>query len=166
MGGKIVQKKKVIADIIDLLPKLDEEGLTFLLEQTRIHLYNMEVERQERDTAMAATKAAGSVSKKRPTASKGGVDISGFRIERADDGETYHLVSGGLWKMFTAAEMASMVNIVRGEGDEGEIGRRLHSWLFRERRDVLSDFSLGSEPGPSTSELIRLLRKTFSGKRK
>jgi hypothetical protein len=163
MPGKTAQKKKAIADLIDLLPKLDEEGLAFLLEQARIHLYNMDVERQEREATKAA---AGSVSKKRPSASKGNDDSSGFHIERSDDGETYHLVSGGVWKLFTASEMAAMVAVARGEGGEGEVARRLHSWLFRERRDALTDFSLGSEPGPSTLELVRVLKKTFSGKKK
>jgi hypothetical protein len=165
MPGRAAQKKKAIADLIDLLPKLDEEGLAFLLEQARIHLYNMDVERQEREATTAATKAAaGSVSHKRPTAPKGN-DPSGFHIERSDDGETYHLVSGGVWKLFTASEMAAMVAVARGKGGEEELARRLHAWLERERRDALADFFLGARSGPSSIELVRVLKKTFSGKK-
>lgn len=166
MPGKTAQKKKTIADLVDLLPKLDEEGLAFLLEQARIHLYNMDVERQEREAATAATKAAGSsVSNKRQTAPKSNDDPAGFHIERSDDGETYHLVSGGVWKLFTASEMAAMVAVARGKGEEEELARRLHAWLEKERRDALADFAIGARSGPSSIELVRVLKKTFSGKK-
>ena len=156
-------KKKVVTELEALLPKLDEEGATFLLEQARIHLHNMEVDRL-RKKELAVT--AGGRNKRTAKDAAPGSSGNGFRVERADDGETYHLVAGGLWKMFTADEMAAMVSIARGEGTEEESSRRLHSWLARERRDALSDFSLGNEGGPSTVQLVRALREFFRGKKK
>ncbi len=155
-------KKKAIAELETLLPKLDEEGIVFLLEQARIHAHNMEVDRLQRKAA------AGGKTGARPRA-KGAVKgqpEDGFHLERADDGETYHLVSGGLWKMFTAGEMAAMVAISRGDDGETVAARRLHAWLERERRDALADFSLGAEGGPATLELVRTLRKAFSGRKR
>jgi hypothetical protein len=159
-------KKKVIAELIELLPKLDEEGLTFLLEQARVHLHNMEIDRaRQREITAASKTSEGSGSKKRTAAKKGGAAASLFRVERADDGKTYHLVYGEAWKLFTAGEMASMVAIVRAKGVEEELALRLHAWFQRERRDALSDFSLGSAAGPASLELVRVLKKTFSGKK-
>lgn len=154
-------KKKAIAELEALLPKLDEAGVAFLLEQARVHQRNMEVDRLQRNEASQAKQG------RSPGAATGGAKgrtETGFRVERADGGETYHLVSGGLWKMFTAGEMAAMVAIARGDSEEPEAGRRLHAWLARERRDALADFSLGMECGPATLELVRALRAAFPGR--
>ena len=153
-------KKKAIAELEALLPKLDEAGVAFLLEQAQVLLHNREVDQLQRNEASKEDKA-------RSPSARGakGQTETGFRVERADDGETYHLVSGGLWKMFTAGEMAAMVAIARGDSGESEAARRLHVWLERERRDALADFSLGMESGPATRELVRALKAAFSGRK-
>jgi hypothetical protein len=166
MAGKSKGQKEAVAELVALLPELDEEGLAFLLEQAKVHLHNMEIDRLQRAETLSVQRGSKSGSKRPSTGIGRRSATPGFRVERADDGETYHLVSGGVWKMFTDAEMAAIVTIVRGEGDEAELARRLHSWFERERRDALSDFFLGSEPGTLTLELVRTLRKTFSGKKK
>ena len=157
MAAKTRKPKKnpVLDELLALLPELDEEGLAFLLEQAKVHRYNMEVEKLNAISDRVA--AAGP----RPTPSGPRSTSSVLRIERSEDGATYHLVAGSDWKMFTAEEMASLVRIARsGEGEE-EISRRLRAWLARERRDVFLDLGLDGPSIGMAKEIARLLAETF-----
>jgi len=51
-------------------------------------------------------------------------------------------------------------------GDEGaaEVGRRIHAWLERERKDALGDLGIARPSSPLLAELVGLLRKTFPPK--
>jgi hypothetical protein len=138
-------------ELLALLPELDEEGLAFLLEQARVHRYNMEVERLN----ALADRIADS-RERAPVAER-----SALRLERSKDGSTYHIVCGSVWKMFTAEEIAALVRIARSNDTENERARRLRSWCARERKDVLLDFGMD---GPSIGlalDIVQLLRKTF-----
>jgi hypothetical protein len=135
-------------------PVLDEAGLAFLLEQAKVHRYNMEVERLN---AISERAAADQASAPRV----GEAFASALRIERSADGSTYHLVAGGDWKMFTAEEMAALVRITRsGEGAE-EVARRLRAWFARERRDVFLDFGLDGPSIGMVRDIEALILKTF-----
>jgi hypothetical protein len=145
------KSSKVLEELLALLPELDEEGLAFLLEQARVHRYNMEVERLN---AIAERVATG--EERSPVAER-----SALRLERSKDGSTYHIVCGSVWKMFTAEEIAALVRIARSDETENERARRLRSWCARERRDVLIDFGMD---GPSIGlalDIVQLLRKSF-----
>ena len=48
MARRNAAVKKLEAELAALLPQLDEEGLAFLLEQAKVHLHNMEVDRLNR----------------------------------------------------------------------------------------------------------------------
>ena len=37
-------RESLAKELRSLIPKLDEEGLTFLIEQAHIHLYNLQVD--------------------------------------------------------------------------------------------------------------------------
>jgi len=138
-AGK-AKNSPVLDELIALLPELDEAGIAFLLEQAKVHRYNMEVERLN---AVSGRAAADNASHS-PGAEATGA--SPLRIERSSDGSTYHIVAGGDWKMFTAEEMAALVRIARTGEEPETIGRALRSWLARERKDVYLDLGLD---GPS-----------------
>jgi len=149
-SGKGAQSK-ALTELLALLQELDDEGVAFLLEQARVHRYNMEVERLN---AIADRAAEG--EPRTPVAER-----SALRLERSADGSTYHIVSGPAWKMFTAEEIAALVRIARSDDTESERARRTRSWFARERKDVLVDLGLD---GPSIGlalDIVRLLRKTF-----
>ncbi len=149
-------QSKARTELLALLPELDEEGVAFLLEQARVHRYNMEVERLNAIADRAAEDDEAGASDRAPVASR-----SALRLERSKDGSTYHIVCGSVWKMFTAEEIASLVRIARSDDTEGERSRRIRSWFARERRDVLVDLGLD---GPSIGlalDIARLLRKSF-----
>ena len=145
-------KSLALEELLALLPELDEEGIVFLLEQAKVHRYNMEAERLN---ALA--------EKLRPVQPGGAAQAqaSVLRIERSADGSTYHIVAGGDWKMFTAEEMAALVRITRcGEGEE-EISRRLRAWFARERRDVYLDLGLDGPSIGLSKDIGKLILATF-----
>jgi|WetSurMetagenome_2_1015567.scaffolds.fasta_scaffold459422_2 hypothetical protein len=141
-----------LRELTALLPELDDEGLTFLLEQAKVHRYNMEVEKLNAISDRLAAEGAPEV----PAASR-----SALRLERSKDGSTYHIVAGSSWKMFTAEEIAALVRIARSDDTESERSRRTRSWFARERKDVLVDLGMD---GPSIGlalDIVRMLRKAF-----
>ncbi len=154
MPAKTGRKKKnpALDELLALLPALDEAGIAFLLEQAKVHRYNMEVERLNAQIESDAVRGPDSVPGPAPGL---------LRIERSKDGSTYHLVVGNDWKMFTSEEMAALVRICRSGEPQAEMARRLRAWLSRERRDVYLDLGLD---GPSIGmglDLVRLIGESF-----
>jgi hypothetical protein len=142
----------LMRELTALLGELDDEGLAFLLEQAKVHRYNMEVEKLNAISERLASEGTPEV----PAAAR-----SAIRLERSKDGSTYHIVAGSSWKMFTAEEIAALVRIARSDDTESERAKRTRSWFARERKDVLVDLGMD---GPSIGlalEIVRLLRKTF-----
>jgi hypothetical protein len=161
--GPKAKSSPVLGELLALLPELDEAGLVFLLEQAKVHRYNMEVERlnaiSERAAADNSSHAPSVDTGSAPRA--GAAPAGALRIERSADGSTYHLVAGGDWKMFTAEEMAALVRITRsGEGVE-EVARRLRAWLARERRDVYLDLGLDGPSIGMARDIAALILKAF-----
>jgi hypothetical protein len=142
----------LLRELTALLGELDDEGLAFLLEQAKVHRYNMEVEKLNAISERLAAEGTPEV----PAASR-----SAIRLERSKDGSTYHIVAGSSWKMFTAEEIAALVRIARSDDTENERAKRTRSWFARERKDVLVDLGMD---GPSIGlalDIVRLLRKAF-----
>jgi hypothetical protein len=135
------------------LPELDVEGIVFLLEQAKVHHYNMEVEKLNAISDRAAAGGSDRAPQEGPA--------SPLRIERSADGSTYHLVAGGDWKMFTAEEMAALVRITRSGEGKDEIARRLRAWLSRERKDVFLDLGLDGPSIGKAKDIVGLIVKAF-----
>ena len=166
--------KKLAAELASLMPDLDEEGLSFLIEQARVHLYNMEVTRleSEREALETSQDSAASADGKSKSAGKrkGGKKSSAeadsgpanFRVERSSSGSTYHLISGGKWKMYNEAEMLSIVSIAQSKDPLLEVTERLCRWFETERPDTFADLELGDQHDPKMKELVKFLRKKFA----
>jgi hypothetical protein len=142
-------KNPALDELIALLPELDAEGISFLLEQAKVHRYNMEVQRLN-DIADRSDSVG-----PRPT------PVPALRIERSEDGSTYHLVAGSEWKMLTAEEMAALVRISRADDVEDEIARRLRAWFAAERKDIFLDLGLDLPSKGMARDIARLLASTF-----
>ncbi len=179
-------KEQLIAELSETLPRLDSEGLAFLLGQARVHLHNMEVIRQEEELAKEleageGTKKAGAgrAGKAAPGAGKAGTDrkkaggkaardpdktadTSDFRIEKSPSGASYHIVSGGKWKMFSEAEMLAMVKIAQSKDPIAEVSARLWNWIDAERPDAFEELDIGGERDPRVRELVSIFRKKFA----
>ncbi len=165
--------RRLSLELTELLPSLDEEGLSFLVRQAHVHLHNMEVDRLEAEAAELSSRAdaVGSPAR-RGTGRKAGRDVTkdrsspaNFRVERSSSGASYHLISGGKWKMFTEGEMGALVKIAHGPGSAREAGKRLHRWFADERRDAFPDLEIGDERDPKLAELAEFLRARFAVKR-
>jgi len=163
MATKKAPVKKTARDVLaaelrSMMKNLDEEGLAFLVEQARVHLHNMNVIRLEEELAAASRSDKKGAAKK--SASR--IPAADFRIDRSPSGATYHIISGGKWKMFTDEEMLAMVKIAQSKDTLLEVSHRLWDWLARERPDAFEDLDLEDHHDSRTKELVKLLRKKFA----
>jgi hypothetical protein len=167
--------KKLGEELVSLIGDLDEEGLAFLVEQARVHLYNMEVDRlaqraEDIEAASENRKAgkAGTVpaaTGKGKGGGKGSAKSPGtgdFRIERSSSGSSYHVISGGKWKMYNDEEMLAIVKICQSKDPILEVTERLCRWFETERPDTFPDLELGDHHDPRMKELVLFLRKKFA----
>jgi hypothetical protein len=149
------RRAALLKELKALLDELDEEGLDFLLEQAQVHRYNMEVERlneaQERRRAGRPSASGSGASRPAP-----------LRVERSEDGQTYHIVSNEHYKMFTAEEMLALVRIAHANADPTEGARGLYRWLARERSDALADLGFKGPGSPGLVDLAQLLKSSFA----
>ncbi|TFG81493.1 MAG: hypothetical protein E4H20_09720 [Spirochaetales bacterium] len=157
-------ERKVLADeLVSLIPELDAEGLAFLIEQARVHLYNLRVlaleeEGQKLERSSARTRdvtASGAAAGK----------ASAFSIEAASDRSSFHIVYEGKWKLFSSSEMLAIVKIVSSPDQVDQVAGRLYRWLKAERSDVFQDIPLSGSADFRLKVLVALLRKTFTIKK-
>jgi hypothetical protein len=145
------EREALAKELRGLIPRLDAEGLSFLIEQARVHLYNMQAE--ELGKALARAKPG---SPRHPPVSAGT-----FRIEGSESGSSYYLVYNNEWIMFSREEIIRITAIVSAQGTGLEIRDRLFTWFEKERRDVLASVSMADKFDPRLKELAALIKKTF-----
>jgi hypothetical protein len=146
-----------------LIPKLDEEGLSFLVKQAHVHLYNMQVDALNQTIIKETQRKKANTGK---TKTKIEASNSGFTdIKISEAGSGYHIQCNNLWISFTSAEITSMVKIALGEGTELEIRGRLYAWLLRERRDLLVTAGIADKFDDKLKALVNLLKKNFKLKK-
>ncbi len=153
--------RKALADeLSSLLPGLDEEGLAFLIEQARTHLYNMKVLELEAEAERLEASSARSrtLSSARGAARPAG---GGFSIKAGEGGTDYSIVRDGKWKMFTREEMLAMVRIATVREPLEAVAPRLYRWLKAERSDFFGDIPVSGPSDPALASLAKLLRATF-----
>ena len=161
-GGKISEREKLAKELKSLIPKLDEEGLAFLVKQAQVHLYNMQVDALNktmiRDEERVKKTASGKAAK--PAAE----DFRDVKI--SETGSSYYIVYHNEWISFSNEEITAIVRIALGEGTELEIKERLFNWLSRERNDLLYTASIANKFDNKLMSLINLLRENFKLKKK
>ena len=150
-------------ELRSLIPKLDEEGLAFLVEQAQVHLYNLQVDAlnntliksQERKAARSSEKASKTGKAGQSTAGSGGFS----EIKVSDSGSSYYIVYKTEWIMFTKDEMIKLIKIATGEGSDLEIKERLFNWFARERTDLLRSAGIANKFDNKLLSLAKLLKK-------
>jgi len=147
-------------ELKSLIPKLDEEGLAFLVKQSHVHIYNMQVnvinkkliKEEQRNKASPAVKKAAA---------------GGFsEVKMSASGSSYYIIYNNEWIAFAKNEMTALVKIALGEGTELEVRDRLFNWLFRERSDLLYSASIADKFDDKLKSLILLLKDNFKIKNK
>lgn len=150
------EKRALLKSLDALLPRLDEERLAFLLEQARVHEYNMAVDKENRARSEALARgelfdSEGPAAGKHRGGKSGGVVRKeakappALHLEKSDDGNTFHFVCEGRYKLFNAGEMTAMLKILSAKVSKKEADSNLLAWLDRERRDALSDLGVSGE---------------------
>ena len=156
------QHETLVKELKGLIPKLDSEGIAFLIEQARVHIYNMQVDELNKAAvaANAASAKAASISrgKSSQTAKKTSGSIS---IKGTESGSSYYLHYKNNDVMFSKDEMIRLVKIANGDGTDLEIRERLYNWFERERTDVFAVVPMQSKFDDSLKTLVSVLKKTF-----
>jgi hypothetical protein len=147
---KTVRRETLAKELRALVPRLDAEGLAFLIEQAQVHLYNMQVE--ELNTVLARSGGGGEEKAAPPPET--------FRIEGSSN--SYYIVYNNEWIMFTKDEMLHIAKIVSAPGTDPELKERLYNWFVKERRDVLKSISMADKFDPKMTALVKLIKKTFT----
>ena len=152
-------KDPLTKELLDLIPQLDSEGVAFLIEQARVHLYNMQVDELNK-AANAANIAAARTAKiaegKSPRPKDGKLKIAG-----SESGSSYYLYYKNGDIMFSKDEMIRLVKIVNGPGTDMEIRERLYKWFDRERKDIFAVIPIRDKFDEQLKALVTLLKKNF-----
>ncbi|MCL2007680.1 MAG: hypothetical protein FWG77_06290 [Treponema sp.] len=158
-GKKTASKNEPLAkELRSLIPKLDEEGLAFLVEQARIHLYNMQVTELNK-TALSIKSAS---SRKNTIVKKAEQKADNkMRIEATQSGSSYYLYFRNKSIMFSKDEMITLVKMTGAKDSDLEIRERLYNWFERERRDIFAVIPIADKFDERLKNLLNLLKKNF-----
>jgi hypothetical protein len=148
------ERELLAKELKALVPKLDEEGLAFLIEQAQVHLYNMQVEELNKTLDKNARREG-----TRKSGAKAAGENGFSEIKSSDSGSSYYVVYKTEWIMFTREEMALLTKIVKGEGTDLEIRERVFNWLRRERSDVLRSAGIADKFDGKIKSFAALIKK-------
>ena len=157
-GGQDSERDSLAGELRGLIPQLDSEGLAFLVEQARVHLYNMKVDELNK-AAMAADAAAPGPAGRGRGSSKAAND--NIRIDGSESGSSYYLHYRNNEVMFSRNEMTHLVKMVNAGGTDLEIRERLYNWFDRERRDVFAVVPIRDKFDDRLKALAALIKKSF-----
>jgi hypothetical protein len=146
--------EKLAAELKSLIPQLDEEGLLFLIDQARVHIYNMQVDALNKSARTRQTESAA------PGKSK----AAGVSLKISEDKHSYYLSYNNDWIMFNRAEMLQLAKITASPLPDDDKRACLYRWFDRERRDIFGTVPIRSPQSEILSELIRLFNKSFKVK--
>ena len=156
--GKDTERESLTKELRSLIPQLDAEGLAFLVEQARVHLYNMQVEELNKaaeaaDAAVARSNSLAGRANKSPK--------ENFSIKGTESGSSYYIHYRNDEVMFSRDEMIRLVKIAGGKGTDIEIRERLYNWFDRERKDVFSVIPIADKFDSRLKTLAGILKKSF-----
>jgi hypothetical protein len=149
--GKPDPRENLAKELRSLIPRLNAEGLQFLIEQAQVHLYNMQVD--ELNKTFARAKPAG--------ASKPPKQSEEIRIEGSGSGSSFYLFYHGMSVMFSRDEIIRMVNIANGPGTALEIAERIFNWFERERGDIFETIPMADHFDGRIKKIIQVIKKNF-----
>jgi hypothetical protein len=144
-------------ELISLVPKLDSEGLAFLIKQARIHQYNMQINELGKaaravDTASARSKAIKGLTKK--PSSKTAIKIDAT-------GTGYYLRYSNSGVILSKDEMVQLVKLVNSSSSQTEIGNRLFNWFYNERRDIFQLIPIADKNDKILVNIAEVIKKNF-----
>jgi hypothetical protein len=162
-AAKASAKRELLAkELRKLIPKIDEEGLAFLLKQSHTIIYNLHVDEMNKALARVdrmGKRATGSVN--REEAAK---ERNGGWVEDAPGGKSFVVVLGTMRKVFSRIELRKLVAVAKSGSDDAARSEQLYVWFQKHRGDVLFDGRIGTRQHPLLARLARYLRTHYSVK--
>ena len=152
-------KAAIAKELRSLIPRLDAEGLQFLVEQAQVHLYNMQVDELNRTMERSAAAKAGKM-KTGSVTRKSRVEEE-LRIEGSEGGGGFYIVYRGQWVIFSRDEIAQMVRILSAPVTDLERREHLFDWFERERRDLFATIPIADKFDDRLKKIAELLKKNF-----
>jgi hypothetical protein len=153
-----------------LIPKIDEEGLAFLIKQSHTIIYNRHVDEMNRALARVdrlEKRAAKTVSKEEAaeeTRSEASSGSFGVWVEDAPGGKSFVVVLGATRKILSRVELRKVVAVAKSGSDDAARSEQLYAWFQKHRGDVLFDARIGSRQHPLLAKLARYLRTHYTVK--
>jgi len=169
VANEDTQQKALTKELKSLIPKLDSEGLSFLVEQAKIHLYNMQVDKLNQATTAANAASAGAAGIARGNVTPKAIGKAGdgkLRIEGTESGSSYYLFYRNSNIMFSRDEILRLVKIAHAPGTDLEIRERLYNWFDRERRDIFAFLPIKDKFDEHLKAFAALLKKSFKVREK
>jgi hypothetical protein len=157
------EKDSLAEELRSLIPRLDEEGLRFLIEQAEVHLYNMQVD-ELNDTLTRNAEAEKRTGKKTASKSPAKKTKGEMRIAASETGSSIYIVYNEKWVMFSQDEMVRLVKIVNGPGADLEIRERLFNWFDKERGDIFETIPIADKFDERLKKVAALIKKSFKVK--
>jgi hypothetical protein len=150
------QKQRLEAELVSLLPEIEEEGLVFLLRQAGIIIHNQRTDKLNQEMEILN-------KKKKPGAAAGSAASQGFEIEisRSDDGKTYYFIVNGMKHFFDIPETQKIIALCYRPPTKSDALRYLHEFFRAERDEILMDHKITSAKSPFFEELFKTVRATF-----
>jgi hypothetical protein len=147
-------------ELQEAIGQIDEEGLSFLLNQAHVLIHNTQVQRINTELAeldrknRAARKSLGRAS----SAPSAAVPVG---IEESEDRKAFFLSLGGTRKVMALDEIKRLVRICYGAESKSAALRQLYTVLSRDRGDVLVDAKIGGPSSPLIEGLFHALREKY-----
>ena len=156
-------QESLAKELRGLIPKLDSQGLAFLVKQARIHLYNMQVEELNKAASAVnvSSQQSNSIAKKSSVGGKTNSAEGSIIIQETQNGKSYYLRYQNKSSIFSLEEMICIVKIANGSGTDLEIRERLYNWFVRERKDFFGTIPIADKFDARLKTLLTLLKKTF-----
>lgn len=140
MAKEESQKDKLLKELQSLLPQVDKEGLSFLIQQTTTIIHNQKV--KELNTSRELTenmqRTAAQKKPKKSTAPQ-------VYFEAGKNRSSFFLDVNGKRAILDHEELMQMVKIAQVAADSKTACERVYRWLKNNRDDIL--FDCGLQPG-------------------
>jgi hypothetical protein len=164
--SKAGSKTEALAkELKSLIPRLDAEGLQFLIEQAQVHLYNMQADELNKTMERSAAAKAAKTGGKTKAAGAAPKAKEAMRLEGSASGSSFYIVYNGKWVMFSRDEMIRMVSIVSAPVSDLEVRENLFGWIERERRDLIESVPIADKYDERLKKIAALLKKNFKVKK-
>ncbi|MFO7731666.1 MAG: hypothetical protein R6V86_12995, partial [Spirochaetia bacterium] len=140
MAKKESQKDKLLKELQTLLPQVDEQGLSFLIQQTTTLIYNEKVKELNASREIAE-QTQSPAAEKQPKKS----NAPQVYFETGKSGSSFFLDVDGKRAILDQDELMQMVKIAQVADDSKTARERVYRWLKKNRDDII--FDCGLQPG-------------------